>query len=154
MNPANKLKVGELYLTGMANFLDFKRYKFFFNCNGLSGIPAKVLQLNVSSMRLSQLCPFVDKAAVACEDVKYNIYHPKLTEAANTFVLCRLNALKRLCQGCELIAICRGGCIMTGLDSDNELNQAACTYQKTMWHEFLEMAYSPKDFEKRRNALE
>jgi len=69
------------------------------------------------------------------------IYDPRITEAANLFIRARLDAIKRHCWGCELVGVCRGSCILSGLDSRNELNPAACAYQKTLWARFLKYDY-------------
>jgi len=39
--------------------------------------------------------------------------------------------------GVSMLGICRGGCIYSGLDKNNKLNESACVYQKKIFRIFL-----------------
>ena len=99
------------------------------------------LELNLSTLSLSHLCGFVPGAALPIEELGYDIYNPKLWEVSYEFIKGRMESVLKLCMECELVGICLGGCIMSGLDNENRLNKAACAYQKEMWKIYVKKAY-------------
>ncbi len=130
------LQVIDGYFQKTTNVLRRKQDVFSFYCNGLCGVPTRGIQFNVSTMEVAQACPFFPAAYVSLEDVNDDIYHPRIAETAFAAFTARLKALEENCLGCEVVGICRGGCVMSGLDSANRVNPAACAFQREMWRRF------------------
>ena len=132
-------KVTDSYFQNMEKLLNMKSYNYFFNCLGLAAYPSMGINVNMDRMTFSQLCSFVKRAQVAADDVHDDIYHPSLWERTMAFIEERALVLYQQCGDCDLVAICRGSCILMGLDNKNEMNKAACQYQRIMWDGFLEI---------------
>jgi radical SAM protein with 4Fe4S-binding SPASM domain len=148
LNLQDKFKVTETYFKNMKKLINLEDYFFFFNCNGLSCFPKMELSLNISTQCLSQLCSFVPKASISFKEIAYDIYNPKLWKVANSFIQNRIQALFNNCIDCELIGVCRGGCIYTGLDKENQLNKAACAYQKGFWNIYVKKVFQFEEGQK------
>lgn len=149
MSRRRKLRFSDTYFVNMSQLLGMEEVRFFFNCLGMSGYPTRSLTLDVSTMRVTQICSFIPHATIPLSELDNDIYHPKLTERANAFILERLKVLQGACEGCDLVGVCRGSCILMGLDAENRLNEAACVYQKTLWDEFLQYAHGYMKAEQR-----
>lgn len=132
-----KMKFVDLQINKMSKMLSAKDYQFQFFCQAMAGNNIRSLNINLTSFDLSQVCSFIPAGRIRVQDVNENIYHPMIFKAADDFVSKRNKALKTVCGDCELLGICRGGCIMNGLGVDNSLNDTACAFQKTLWHELL-----------------
>jgi len=141
LNAKHKMQVTEVYFDNMTKMVDLDNYVFYFNCRGLSSYPEIQFNINISTMRATQLCSFIPSASLPMNEIDYNIYHAGLWEHTSKFVKARVNAFFENCLDCELVAICRGGCIYTGLDNENKLNEAACTYQKELWSIYVKKAH-------------
>ena len=139
MNIGHKLKVTDGYFDNMKKLVNMNNYSFFFTCVGLSCFPSFGINLNISKMSLSLLCSYINKAAVPLEQINYDIYHRNLWERAREFIMERANSIKEKCVGCNMVGICRGGCIMSGLDNENQMNAGACEYQREIWKKFLQI---------------
>lgn len=134
LNQTGSFRVTELFFANAENLLNRDEYQYTFNCRGLSGgFPDVSLKFNLSSLRASLMCPYVREAAVPIDGPGYDIYHPELWRRAYGFITARADALTKNCFSCPLVGLCRGGCIYTGLDNENQLNPAACAYQDKMW---------------------
>lgn len=110
---------------------------FLPNCNGLSGDPANGLQFNVSKLQLSQGCQFLPEAFLSWAEVKGDIYSERLGAAAHAALKRRLAVLRDSCRDCDVAGICRGGCVLNGLDSWARLSPGACAYQRELWLEVV-----------------
>ncbi len=149
LNKKNDFQVNDSYFDNIRDLLNREEYKFYFSCNGLSCLPLVGFHFDISSMRFSHICDYVSKAAVPAKDLNYDIYNPKLWEITRRFIAERVESLKMNCRECEVIAICKGDCVMLGLDSENQVNEAACIFQREMWKFFLTHIY---EYEMQSNA--
>ena len=141
LNSLHQFQVTESVFTRLKDKINQQEYRFNFNCQGLSMLYRIGLELNLSTLSLSHLCGFVPGAALPIEELGYDIYNPKLWEVSYEFIKGRMESVLKLCMECELVGICLGGCIMSGLDNENRLNKAACAYQKEMWKIYVKKAY-------------
>ncbi len=137
LSRGRKLKFMDAQLIKSSKLLNDKDYEFHFTCQGLAGNQQRSLSINLTTFELSQLCAFIPSGRVRIQDVNEDIYHPKLFEAADQFVAERTRVLQTVCGECELLGVCRGGCILNGLEVDNTLNDTGCAFQKALWHELL-----------------
>jgi len=144
LNSQNKFKVTETYFENMKKLINLEKYFFFFNCIGLSCFPKIELSFNLSTLRINRLCSYIPKATITFRELGYDIYNPKLWEISSRFIQNRAEALYENCINCELVGICRGGCIYTGIDNENQLNKAACVYQKELWKIYVKKVYENK----------
>lgn len=141
LNHSRAFQVTELFFINARNLLNRDEYRFTFNCRGLSGgFPEVSLKLNLSSLRVSLLCPYAREASVSLKDLGNDIYNRELWNRTLDFITKRTEALRKHCFSCKLLGMCRGGCIYTGLDNENHLNSAACTYQEKMWEIYIRNA--------------
>jgi radical SAM protein with 4Fe4S-binding SPASM domain len=136
-----KIKFTESIFYNIKKLINQKEYKFYFNCLGLSGFPKARIGINISSMRLFQLCSYISKASVPIKLLNYDIYNPILWEASFNFIKDRVDSIIKNCIDCEIVGICRGGCILDGLDNENNINKAACSFRKELWKRFLMVVY-------------
>ncbi len=141
LNSRHQFQVTELIFTKAKKKINQMEFQFSFNCPGLSGLPKLGIEINLSTLSLSHLCGFIPKTALPIEALQYNIYNPKLWEVSYKFIKDRMETLLENCMECELISICAGGCILSGIDNENRLNKAACVYQKEMWKIYVKKAY-------------
>lgn len=115
---------------------------FSYNCNGLSGARSRILTLNIDSMQLSLMCSFVSPAAVSLAAVGNDIYHPMVWKAARNYIVRRIEMLRGVCSGCDVLGSCQGACVLNGLDLANEINPASCAYQRACWRHAIDYSYS------------
>lgn len=141
LNALHRFQVTELVFTRLKDKINRQEYRFTFNCQGLCALHRMGIEINLSTLSLSHLCGFVPGAALPIEELGYDIYNPKLWEASYGFINGRMESVLKNCMECELVGICLGGCIMSGLDNKNRLNKAACVYQKEMWNIYVKKAY-------------
>lgn len=142
LNLSSSFKVSDTYFDNIRTLLDFEEYKFHLTCVGLSGLPLMGIYFNISTLRLSQLCSYLSKPTIHMKDLDYDIYNPELWKVTRNFIKDRLEAIKGKCSECDVIGICRGDCVMRGLDTENQLNKAACHFQREMWKLFLVHMYN------------
>ena len=83
------------------------------------------------------LCNNVTGCQVKLEEINNNIYHPLIFEKGFMCLKRRFEMFKQKCQDCEISGICRGGCILTGIDAYNKMNETACTFQKETWKYYI-----------------
>jgi sulfatase maturation enzyme AslB (radical SAM superfamily) len=141
LNAFHQFQVTESVFTRLKDKINQQEYRFTFNCQGLSALHRMGIELNLSTLSLSHLCGFAPKAALPAEELGYDIYNPKLWEVSYEFIKGRMESVLKNCMECELVGICLGGCIMSGLDNENRLNKAACAYQEEMWNIYVKKAY-------------
>lgn len=134
------LHVYDEYFKNIEVLLSNSGDTFLPNCTGLSGDPAHGLQFNVSRLLLSQCCQFLPEAFSSWADVKGGIYSRRLGAAAQEALTRRLKALRDSCRGCDVAGICRGGCVLNGLDSWAHRNSGACAYQRELWLDVVRRA--------------
>jgi len=144
LNTHRRFQVTELFFAKAKSRINRDEYSFAFNCRGLSSLPYMVLNLNISTLRVSQLCAYVPGASRSLDELGYDIYNKKLWEASYQFIKKRVEALKKYCLDCHLVGLCSGGCIYTGLDNENQLNKAACAFQKKLWSIYINKIYKKK----------
>ena len=142
LNLVEDFQVSDSYFENIRKLLKLQNYKFYLNCVGLCGLPRMGLYFNVSTLKVSQLCSYLSQPALHLKTIGYDIYNPSLWKVSLNFIKQRLNALKTYCIDCDMVGICKGDCVMSGLDVDNQPNKPACLYQKEMWKLFLTHMYS------------
>jgi len=140
----DRFQVTELIFTKIKNKINQQEFQFTFNCQGLSAFPDLGIEINISNLAVSHLCGFIPGAALPIEDLQYDIYNPKLWEVSYKFIKDRMEAVLNDCIECPLLGICGGGCILSGIDTENRLNEAACVYQKEMWEIYVKKAYQDR----------
>ncbi len=150
MGQRRKLLFSDTYFEATEKVAKKNHDGFRFYCTGLSGLPNLLLTYNIDTAELSQLCTFVSPAAVKFDDVGGDIYSPILWDATRKYIVSRLNQLKDYCARCDVVGVCRGGCIMQGLDLENKPNPGACAFQRTMWRRYLKYAGRDESAPKRR----
>lgn len=136
-----KLAYVDVYFGSAKTVMNLDPYSFFFPCIGLSATPTRGLTVNVDALTVSHLCGFASNGAVPWSEMQGDIYHPAAWRAARAFIRKRYETLRTDCRECDVVGVCRTGCVLTGLDSANQINEAACTYQRKMWRNTLELAF-------------
>lgn len=139
-----KFRVTELIFTRAKNKINQEAYRFSFNCQGLSALPKLGVEVNISTLSISHLCGFIPGTALPAEELQYDIYNPKLWEVSYQFIKDRMGIVLKECMDCPLVGICVGGCILSGLDTQNHLNKSACVYQREMWELYVKKAYQDR----------
>lgn len=134
------LQVYDEYFKNIEALLSNSGDSFLPNCNGLSGDPAHGLQFNLSRLLLSQCCQFLPEAFSSWAEVKGDIYSRRLGAAAQRALTRRLTAFGASCRGCDVAGVCRGGCVLNGLDSWAHRNSGACSYQRELWLDVVRRA--------------
>lgn len=125
----------------LSKLLEREPVGFAFHCNGLQGVAAGILTLNIDSMQLSQMCSFSSPGAVPLSDLQYDIYNPELWQKARQYIVDRIEMLRSDCAGCSVLGACQGACVHNGLTLGNRRNPASCQYQRQMWHHVVEYAF-------------
>ena len=141
LNTRHRLQVTELFFAKAKERINQDNYRFTFNCGGLSCLPHLCLNLNLSTLGVSHLCGYVRQAYRPLEELAYDIYHPKLWDTTYRWIRQRSTALKKHCLDCHLVGLCSGGCVYTGLDTENRLNKAACAFQEELWRLYINRLY-------------
>jgi radical SAM protein with 4Fe4S-binding SPASM domain len=136
-----KLKFTDTYFVNIRQLMKIEEFKFYFTCAGLAGFPTRGLALNVDTLEMSQLCSYVPEAAVPYDEIGGDIYNRRLWERARAYIRHRAQQLRTVCRQCDVVGVCRGSCLLMGLDAHNRINPAACAYQRRLWRRVLEFAY-------------
>lgn len=136
-----KLRFTDTYFVNIKQLMTMEEFSFYFTCAGLSGFPTRGLSMNVDTLEMSQTCSYVPHTAVPCDEIGGDIYDRRLWDSARAYIHHRAAQLRTVCRGCEVIGVCRGSCLLMGLDSDNAINPAACAYQRRLWRRVLEFAH-------------
>jgi radical SAM protein with 4Fe4S-binding SPASM domain len=144
LNSQHQLQVTELLFTKVKQGINQKEYQFSMNCPGLSGLPKIGFEINITTLSVSHLCGFIRHLAVPIKNLRYDIYNPQLWQVSYEFINQRKESMLKNCIECPLLALCRGGCILSGLDSQNRVNKAACAYQQEIWKIYLKKAYQDR----------
>ncbi len=137
LNTRNEFQVSDSIFENFVQLVNLEENVFYFVCNGLSCLPRMGVYIDISAMRISQICGYVPGATVSLKEINYDIYNPVLWEVSKNFLRDRIESLKENCMECDLIGICKGGCVLRGIDSENKKNPAACVFQKEAWKIFL-----------------
>ena len=141
LNSKQQFQVTELLFTKVKQGINQREYRFSMNCPGLSGLPKIGFEINITTLSVSHLCGFIRRLAVPIKDLGCDIYNAKLWQVSYEFIKQRMASMLKNCIQCPLLALCRGGCILSGLDSQNRINKAACAYQQEIWKIYLKKAY-------------
>lgn len=144
LNSQHQFQVTELLFTKVKQGINQKEYQFSMNCRGLSGFPKIGFEINITTLSASLLCGFIRQLAVPIKNLNYDIYNPKLWQVSYEFIKERMESMLKNCIECPLLALCRGGCILSGLDTQNRVNKAACAYQQEIWKIYLKKAYKDR----------
>lgn len=142
LNLKNSFEVTEVYFETVKKLINMESYDFFLNCKGLSCYPDIEVNLNISNLQLSHICYYVQDAYASYYQLDGNIYNPMLWTKSYGYIMDRIASFLKNCENCEILGICRGGCIYSGLDKKNMINDAACAYQKRLWVCFIKSIYS------------
>ena len=141
----NEWKIGDYHFISYISILSKKRKGFTFYCRGLTDLAGKGLYYNIDTEMVNILCSYVTDVQVSLNEINDDIYHPLVFEKGLNFLRRRFETFKEVCKDCEIAGICRGGCLMTGIDPFNKKNEAACIFQKETWKHFLKYSYSHND---------
>jgi hypothetical protein len=133
-----RVQVSDTPFQGFHRALAGKAQGFAFACAGLSPSSTAFLHYNVDRHAASTTCGFLKQIAVGLDEVGGDLHHPAIAERGLAFLMGRLRAFEGFCLHCELATLCRGGCIMNGLDAFNALNPSACAFAKATWRGLLE----------------
>lgn len=144
LNSQHQFQVTELIFTKVIKGINQKEYQFSMNCSGLSGLPKIGFEINISTLAVSLLCSFIRHLAVPIKNLRYDIYNPKLWQVSYEYINQRMECMLKNCIECPLLALCRGGCVLSGLDIQNRVNKAACAYQQEIWKIYLKKAYQDR----------
>lgn len=144
LNSQHQFQVKELIFTQAKKKINQNKYRFSFNCPGLRGPPKMPFEINITTLSISHLCGFIQDAAVPFQDLGYDIYNPILWDVSFQFIKERMARVRENCLECPLVALCLGGCILSGLDAHNRLNKAACAYQQEIWNIYLKKVYQDR----------
>ncbi len=128
-----ELLVYDEYVKNVQTLLSKTDGVLLLNCNGVSGDPANGLLFGVSKLQLSQCWQFLPEAFLSWADVNGGVYSERLGVAAHAPLNMRLAVLRDSCRGCDVAGICRGGCVLNGLDSWARRSPGACAYQRALW---------------------
>jgi radical SAM protein with 4Fe4S-binding SPASM domain len=131
------------FTVGNSKKSKMKNFSFF--CSGLSNLPGRILYYNIDTEEINLLCGYCVDVQTQFDEIDGNIYHPLIFEKGINFLKKRWEAYKEICLDCELAGICKGGCVMTGLNSFNKKNEAACAFQKAAWKHFLNYISAQKE---------
>jgi uncharacterized protein len=137
LNHKYDFQVSDSVFENFGQLVNLKENFFYFPCNGLSTLPRMGIYIDISSMQASQICSYVPGAKISLKEINYNIYNPKLWELSKNFIRERIESLLKFCMECDLIGVCKGSCVMNGLDHENRKNSAACLFQNEMWKIYL-----------------
>lgn len=135
-----KISLQNTYLQKVLKKMRRRPKGFSPHCNGLSG-NLRFLTLNVDSLQLSQMCSFVSPASMSLSDLDYDIYNRKLWDETYSYMRERIAMLRHECAGCSVLGLCQGACVYNGLDLDNKLNPAGCSYQRTTWRHAVDVSF-------------
>jgi len=141
----NDFKAMDTYFDTYDSVLNTQGTGFTFHCMGLSDLAGKCLYYNVDTEMVNTLCSFTTDVQISLNEINDDIYHSLIFEKAINFLRKRFETFKEVCEDCEIAGICRGGCVLTGIDSYNMKNEAACLFQKETWKNFLRYMYSRKN---------
>jgi radical SAM protein with 4Fe4S-binding SPASM domain len=144
LNSPGGFEVTELIFTKAKDKINQEEFQFSLNCHGLSVFPKPEIEINITTLSVSQICGFIKQAALPIEDIQYDIYNPKLWDISYGFIKNRMETVLRDCLECPLLGICLGGCILSGIDQGNRINKAACAYQKEIWEIYLKKVYQDR----------
>lgn len=131
--------ISDASVSRLSKILSGDAYHFSPYCSGILGYPNKAITVDISRWTASLICGFAPRAAVSLRSIGCDIFHPKLIDAASYFATQRIAAVTRYCSSCEVIAVCRGGCVMNGLDFNNQPNPAACAFQIELWRGLIKL---------------
>jgi radical SAM protein with 4Fe4S-binding SPASM domain len=137
--------VEDNYFISYKSILNTKDTKFTFYCRGFTDFSAKILYYNFDTQMVNIVCNYATDVQVSLDEINDDIYHPSIFEKGLNFLHRRFETFKEACGNCEIAGICRGGCILRGIDPLNNKNEAACQFQKEMWKNFLKYNYSHND---------
>jgi len=148
LNSNRAFQVKELIFSRAKDRINLEQYQFKFNCVGLFARPQLDIFLNLTTLAVSHLCGYIKRAAVPLSDLQYDIYNPRLWKVSYGFVKERLETLLKDCMECPFLGICRGSCIMSGIDLNNRINKAACAYQKEIMEIYIKRSYRNRNRKK------
>lgn len=147
LNKKDDFNVSDSFFEGFIKMTQTDNPYFRFHCNGLHCLPRLGIHVNLTSWKMSHICDYCLDAAVPIEKLNNDIYNPELWKTSYDFIRSRGETLKTKCQDCSIIGICRGSCIMLGLDNKNNKNDMACLFQEKMFAFFLDYYFGTKNKE-------
>ncbi|MCP4215576.1 MAG: radical SAM protein [bacterium] len=118
---------------------------FTFFCRGFSDLAGQILYYNVETRQVNFLCHYLTEGHVNLEDVENDIHHPSISENAEKYLRQRYEIINTFCADCEVVGVCRGGCILSGIDAYNKPNESACTFVKDTWTYYLDYTFKQKE---------
>ncbi len=116
-----------------------KRFTFF--CRGFTDLAGKSFYYNIDTEQVNILCHYVTDTQLTLDEIDGDIYHPLIFEKGYNYLQKRLEVFKENCTDCIIAGICRGGCILSGIDPFNKMNPAACLFLKETWKQYLSYAF-------------
>jgi len=138
----NGWHIDDDYAISYKSILNRSENIFTFYCKGFTNYPADILYYNIDTEMVNIACNYATDVQVSLDEVSDNIYHPIIYEKGLRYLRKRFAMIKGTCMNCEIVGICRGGCILKGIDAFNKLNEGGCQFQKEMWKQMLKYIYS------------
>ncbi len=136
------LRYTDLAFENINKLLQREDLGFAFFCEGLASF--KGVTLYVDTLEVKMMCEYVAGPTVTLDRLPGGIYDPRLWQNASTYVQDRVAAIQRHCLDCEVVGVCRGGCVMSGLDPHNRRNPAACAFQRVLWQRLVRLVAAPR----------
>ncbi len=110
--------------------------EFSFYCTGLNA-GYNFLHYNIDNETIKLICSFSTDTEVKLDEINNDIHHPLLYEKARDFLSKRYQIIKDNCMDCSVVSFCKGGCVMTGINPYNSINESGCAFQKETWKYFV-----------------
>lgn len=95
------------------------------------------ITVNVSTMQATRSCSFVPSAHVPLADVGGDIFHESVWDQNAAFAQERLDTIEENCLDCEVAGVCRGSCVLNGIDANNQINPGGCAYLRRLWRRLV-----------------
>lgn len=130
-------------LTQLNGVIDKKQTQWY--CNGLSAEGHKYINYNVDSNALSVLCSYADGISVQANELDIKAGLTMVHDAATKFLNKRRAAIIEKCIDCDVVMLCKGGCVMHGLGPNNDKVDAACVYIRQTWSRCLTAMLDAED---------
>lgn len=103
------------------------------------------VNVNLTTMSAAVSCSFVPSAGVSLEQVENNIFDPAIWQQNLEFANERVDTIKNNCMDCEIVGACHGGCVLSGIDGNNQLNPGGCAYLRRTWRRLTAFLHNRGD---------
>lgn len=130
-----------------------ERMPFTLFCHAMSNYNgASHVNVNLATMSAGVSCSFVPNSFVSLESVDFDLFHQSIWQSNVEHTRERTLAIEKHCMGCELAGACHGGCVLTGIDANNQINPGGCAYLRRVWRRFVAYLHDRADRIESRSA--